>query len=132
MRPRLVVISVASVALCCLLSASVGWMLFFPDLSGRQIPDQVAFDRVAWLGWRANGSLDARLAMKDAAAREIRLGMTPTQLREVLGNPSADYSDSDNWWYYLGPEPGPFSVDSLWLAVEFRDGRVVDVREVTD
>lgn len=46
------------------------------------------------------------------------IGLRRRAVARLLGPPDVD-TRRGNWLYYLGPEPGPFSIDDLDLEVDF-------------
>lgn len=87
--------------------------------------------------WKAESAVAdrGRLTMYQDLTRSGRLlAMDRAGVIELLGDPNevGALDQREIWEYRLGPEPGAPSVDSLWLQLEFDDGRVAIQRVVTD
>jgi hypothetical protein len=95
---------------------------------------RVAFDSTAWKAENRGGAEGVRVHMVDDLLRIHRLvGLSRVQLEELLGRPPAtEYFPEYDYVYWLGPERGPFSIDSEWLVIKFREDRVASARVVTD
>lgn len=63
---------------------------------------------------------------EDLIDSEILIGKTKKEVKKILGDTFQEWS-SDNWSYYLGSRPGIMDPD--YLDIEFKDGRVVKVRQ---
>lgn len=85
-----------------------------------------AFDREVWLAAAEDPDGARFLMVTDLLERELLEGLSLEQAGELLGPPTgtAHFADLGPCWY-LGPEPGPMSIDSAWLLLELRGGRVV-------
>lgn len=58
-------------------------------------------------------------------------GRPKVTVRRLLGRPEPTLSTARDWYYELGPEPGPISVDGEFLQVTLRRGQVSRVRTIT-
>lgn len=61
--------------------------------------------------------------------------MTENEILELLGPDSGEkayFQEDDNFVYYLGNERSFFSIDSEWLIIDFKDGRVTNYEVRTD
>jgi hypothetical protein len=77
--------------------------------------------------WSANKEKRYELS-KNLIEGEILIGKSKTEVRQILGD--AGNSDESNYWsYYLGFIPGPFNIDPSVLDIEFKDGKVIKVRQ---
>ena len=102
---------------------------------------QRPFDSSAWK--KATGErAESRKKMLPALRSQHRLvGMSKDQIVDLLGEPditgrfSRDEGNRD-MNYYLGPEGNPYfsllRIDSDWLTLKLKDGRVEDVSVTTD
>ncbi|HOS85308.1 MAG TPA: hypothetical protein PK199_10365, partial [Bacteroidales bacterium] len=63
---------------------------------------------------------------EDLIDSEILIGKTKKEVKKILGDTFQEWS-ADNWSYYLGSRPGIMDPD--YLDIEFKDGRVVKVRQ---
>lgn len=108
----------------------VWWLARPPSLGNAESPGDAPFVRSTWLndGSKFDGT---RLAMRESAAIEV-VGLDEHAVREALGTPDRIESEPMRWWYLLGPELGPFSVDSLWLVVDFSVDGLARPTELTD
>jgi hypothetical protein len=106
-----------------LVAVCIGWCAFGADI--RQYLNRKSFDPAVWkqaedsdrydLGWDLyHGRLD---------------GLTPADLQELLGEPSAKEPDDTHWYYHLGAEKYEFQIGpaAALLHVAFENGRVVRV-----
>ena len=71
---------------------------------------------------------------RDLLRTRVLKEITEEELLDLLGPPSSrlHYRGRDFLEYRLGREPGPLSVDSLWLQFEMSDALVQEVRVTTD
>lgn len=88
---------------------------------------QVRFDSRAWKEARADAVRGTEVTVRDRLARKLiecdELDRrSRAEVRRMLGTP--DERQGDDWSYTLGPSSGPGSIDSAYLDVYFRDGRV--------
>jgi hypothetical protein len=89
-----------------------------------------SFDKMKW-----NKINDRRYKMsKGLMTNHIRIGMSKTEIIELLGEGSDYYSfrDSTNLYYYLGFTPGIYKLDPDFLGVYFEDSLVVGVEQFED
>lgn len=63
---------------------------------------------------------------EDLIDSEILIGKTKKEVKKILGDTFQEWS-ADNWSYYLGSRPGIMDPD--YLDIEFKDGKVVKVRQ---
>lgn len=69
--------------------------------------------------------------LKDEDIEQVQVGMTPSQVRFLLGTPLIDdpfHRDRWDYVYYLriGRKPATFK---RWLTIEFEDGVVSEIRK---
>lgn len=120
-RPWMVVAAVV----VAVVAVAVVWMLWFPG---------VPFDKAAWRD-TADLSQGPRAGMADRlVARRTLLGMTRTEVVDMLGQPPESYvGGPSDLVYKLGAERSFISLDSEWLVVRFGpDGRVTECKIGTD
>lgn len=91
-----------------------------------------SFSSDAWK--KASGeNAPARRSMAQNLIRDKHLsGMTKQDVVDLLGNPdiTGRYNKTEpdvDLNYSLGPETGYISIDTEWLTVKFRDGKVSEV-----
>jgi hypothetical protein len=94
------------------------------------------FDAEAWQDHaRAFSEQAIRACMvEDLLGRFRLMGMPRDEVLRLLG-PRDDTPYFKDWElvYWLGPEPGPYRIDSQWLGVRFDPkGNVSEVRRLTD
>lgn len=93
---------------------------------------RIPFDSQKWKNATLYGTDDTRYRMyEDLIARYKLVGMTKDEIIELLG-PESDPAYFKEWdlRYWMGPEP--YGIDSVWLVMRIRDGRVVEYKIVTD
>jgi len=85
----------------------------------------VQFTTAKWLAY-ADPRVGHRTAIVDDLLRDYELkGMTSAQIEQLLGPQSqTDMMRGHDRVYWLGPERGWMSLDSEWLLVDFKNGRV--------
>lgn len=95
---------------------------------------RVPFDAAAWKSLNRRDAEGLRAHMVDDLLRRHTLvGMTRAQVDELLGvPPPTDYFREYDYVYWLGPERGPFGIDSEWLVLKYNGDLVVGARVVTD
>lgn len=101
-----------------------------------EVYQRVPFDSAVWkasLNKDDDGKLRLRM-VDDLLKRHTLVGMTRTQISDLLGEPPhTNYFSDYQFVYWLGPERGFMSIDSEWLAVRFDNlDRVTDADVVRD
>lgn len=99
--------------------------------------NRLRFESAAWKAERraSDPMWPVRLRMVDDLLARISLaGMTREAVIELLGPPDNTpyFAAPGRMVYYLGPERGMFRIDSEWLVVETRDGKVTAAAIWTD
>ena len=90
---------------------------------------RLPFDSASWQDQKqVYGDDPVRIRMVDDLIRSRRLDhLGRTELEQLLGKPPATgYFKEYDFVYWLGPERGPFSVDSEWLVVKLDSNGVVE------
>jgi hypothetical protein len=114
-----------------------GWWFYrqlVPDICG----DRHQFSTKAWAELANPRFKDADRAcvVDDLPSSGVLRGRTRAELDSLLGPPSTGGPFSTTAFertYYLGPERGPFGIDSQWLVIEIDSlGRVTGARVMTD
>lgn len=103
--------------------------------SVREYWNRIPFDSATWKSEESmNWSNPVRLRMVDDLMRKHKLvGRTKVEINELLGLPAkTGYFSSYDYVYWLGPERSFIGIDSEWLAIRFKDGRVTNADIVTD
>jgi len=105
-------------------------------ISIRDYPEQIQFDPSKWKDKALVKTTDPiRIHMIDDLKQNYRLeGMKKAELLDILGEPDRNL-EFPGWdiVYWLGPERGPFGIDSEWLAIRLNDQQEVsDYKIVTD
>jgi outer membrane protein assembly factor BamE (lipoprotein component of BamABCDE complex) len=89
------------------------------------------FTKEKWLSQNEN-----RIYLVDDMMHEFNLvGKSKTEVINFLGEPTDTeyFKTPDNVVYYLGPERGPFSIDSEWLVIIFdKNNKVTKYKVTTD
>lgn len=102
----------------------------------RRCRGHTRFDAAAWRDeGLARGGRAVRGCMVDDLLATRRLpGRPRAAVAALLGEPRpTSYFREYDLVYWLGPERGPFSIDSEWLVLTLdAAGRVADARLVTD
>jgi len=100
----------------------------------RDYASRMPFDSASWKAENRRDAAGLRVRMVDDLLRTHKLvGMSRAQLEGLLGVPPAtEYFREYDYVYWLGPERGPFSIDSEWLVVKCAQGFVVSAIVVTD
>lgn len=95
--------------------------------------ERVSFDSTTWKRGE-NLKNPVRIHMIDDLLRSRALvGLNKTQINNLLGTPSVtSYFKEYDYVYWLGPERGPFSIDSEWLGIKFKDGVVSEATILID
>lgn len=120
---RRIAVVVAKIAVPMLLLASAGawwtYRQFFPNVC----QGLNRFSVTAWaeLAHAKIGAPDRACLVEDLVARDLVRGRTRSELTVLLGVPLADAraDTAVEWTYYLGPERGPFGIDSQLLVILF-------------
>jgi len=92
------------------------------------------FDQQKWAQSKLYANDRTRYLMySDLIHKYNLLGMDKAQILNLLG-PQSDTEYFTDWdlRYWLGPEPGPISLDSVWLVISFKDGKVSKYQLITD
>jgi hypothetical protein len=110
-------------------------LMFSRMLNGPQMA-RLVFDSP---GWKTAVAPDAshnsiRLRMADSfLATQQPVGKSRDQIVQLLGEPDdTPYFREYDMVYYLGPERGPFPVDSEWLVLNLSDGVVSEAKLARD
>jgi hypothetical protein len=89
--------------------------------------------------WRDSVAAYSELAPRgcmvaDLLRRTSLVGMDRSQVVALLGEPNrTGYFKAYDLVYWLGPEPGLFSIDSEWLVMKLDPaGRVIEANVMTD
>jgi hypothetical protein len=100
----------------------------------RDYASRTSFDSARWKSENRRSAEGIRVRMVDDLLRTHKLiGMQRAQLEALLGvPPSTPYFSEYDFVYWLGPERGPFSIDSEWLVVKLQKDVVVAAEVVTD
>lgn len=110
------------------------WTFFCPDL--REYFNRIPFDSATWKDPTLVHSSGApvRIRMVDDLLWRYRLvGMSRSKIDELLGPPTqTGYFGAYDYVYWLGPERSYFSIDSEWLVIKIRNGRVVEAHIASD
>jgi hypothetical protein len=124
-------------ALALLFLAVVGGWWFYrhlvPDICG----ERHQFSAKTWAEL-ANAKLqtpDRACVVDNLLSSGILRGRARAELDSLLGPPTTGgpFSTAGQRTYYLGPERGPFGIDSQWLVIEIDSlGRVTRARVMTD
>lgn len=65
---------------------------------------------------------------EDIIKTKVLLGKTKSEIRQILGD-EGNTDESDYWSYYLGFRPGFANIDPDVLDIEFKNGKVIEVRQ---
>jgi len=96
-----------------------------------------SFDPAAWKrAVQCDPSIRKRMAQV-IISNKILLGATRDEVIRLLGPPDrigryAQAANDIDWNYYCGPEDGFIRIDSQWLTIQFKDGKVSRVLLTTD
>jgi len=95
---------------------------------------RMPFDSAKWKAENVDGAQGIRVRMVDDLLRHHRLvGMRRVQVDKLLGvPPPTPYFSEYDYVYWLGPERGPFGIDSEWLVLRCQQDIVVAAEVVTD
>ncbi len=124
-----------------LLAVAVIWLRPYYLLATAPVPEDRCpgherFDPSVWQDTlQAFAELAPRGCMVDDLLRRTKLvGMDRSQVVALLGEPNrTSYFKDYQLVYWLGPEPGLFSIDSQWLVMKLdRAGRVTEATLMTD
>lgn len=94
---------------------------------------QIKFDSEKWKNVKLYFSDDTRQRMLEDLLKKYKLiGMTREEIIALLG-PESDPAYFKGWdlRYWLGREPG-LGIDSLWLLLRLKDGKVIEYKIATD
>lgn len=98
---------------------------------------ELPFDSATWKNISSRAD-DTRYRMHwDLLEKHDLVGMTREQVVELLGEPEPKEGGSlsvqgTDMVYFLGPEPGAFSIDTIWLIVHTSKGAVIGYAVRTD
>jgi hypothetical protein len=104
-------------------------------VSVRDYPEQIPFDSSRWKDKSLVSTPDPiRIHMIDNLMQNYMLeGMSKAEVVEMLGEPDRNVGFTEWDMIFLGPERGPFGIDSEWLAIRFNgQQRVYEHKVVTD
>jgi hypothetical protein len=65
---------------------------------------------------------------KDIIESNILIGKTKAQVISILGD-AGNLNTDDTWYYGLGYKPELFNIDPSSLAINFKNGKVVNVEQ---
>lgn len=100
---------------------ALGWALFGFYL---REPSPIQFDTAQWKAAYA-GNSNTRYRMRNDLLQQHKLiGMTKTELYELLGTPTNEQAGGLSVSYLLGPDPAAWGIDDVRLSFDFADGRV--------
>lgn len=109
--------------------------LFIISLLKESVVESIPFNSPSWKNEQL-GSFEnpIKLKMVDDLLEKYQLeGMSKNAINELLGIPeSTNYFRSYDYVYWLGPERGPFGIDSEWLCIKFQDDIVIEAALLTD
>lgn len=115
-------------------TAIVGIAIMGPIIS--DYTNRTEFDSAAWKNRELvyDQENPVRLQMVDSLREEYQLvGMTREEIETLLGEPRPTlYFSNYDYVYWLGPERGPWGIDSEWLAIQFEDNAVTEAKILTD
>jgi hypothetical protein len=83
--------------------------------------DPLPFTREAWLSGAHDWHGSRFLMIEDLTSKHPLIGMTRTQVLDLLGPMQAGDYPGFGDCYYLGPEDHPFGVDNAWLVLTFEN-----------
>jgi hypothetical protein len=96
--------------------------------------DSIDFNSAGWQTEARQGPPEyVRLRMADDLLDRALQGKTRAQIVEMIG-PSDETQYFSDWHavYWLGPERGPYGIDSEWLVLRFVEDRGSEARLVRD
>jgi hypothetical protein len=77
--------------------------------------------------WMSN--IEKRYQLSDSIIDSgMLIGKTKEEVKELLGEYGVG-DEQDTWYYYIGTPPGLFVLDPFTLAINFKDGRVIEVTQ---
>lgn len=94
----------------------------------------VSFDSTEWKNGETKFDENIRYRMHKNFLKKYEIvGMTEVDLVQLLG-PESRTDKFKNWdlVYWMGPEPGAFAIDSIWLLFDIEDGKVKEFKVTTD
>ncbi len=94
----------------------------------------ISFDSAQWKSAPLYGINDIRYRMHNNLLKKHKLiGMPKEEIVKLLG-PQSDPSYFQSWdlRYWMGPEPGFISLDSIWIIMKLKDNKVIKYEIVTD
>ena len=96
--------------------------------------DPRPFDSAAWKVKPRGFQDKTRCGMVDSLLRDQALdGLSRPDVVALLGEQDdPSYFRSWDLRYWMGQEHGPMAIDSEWLVIRFKDGRVSEYAIVTD
>lgn len=124
-----VAVTVAALGVICVLL----WGSIWPSYGDYAY--RIRFESAAWKDeTRQSDDNPVRLRMVDDLLRRYRLvGMPKEEVDDLLGvPPKTGYFRDFDYVYWLGPERGFMSIDSEWLVLKFKEGKVIEARVVRD
>ena len=81
-----------------------------------------AFDKEKWLTDK-----ERRYELSaDIIESKMLIGKTKSEIKQLLGN-EGNSDDSDYWNYYLGFRSGFAIIDTSFLCIEFKEGKVIKI-----
>jgi len=96
--------------------------------------ETLSFDTQKWQSVTLYTMENTRyLMLEDLFGKHELIGMNEKEILDLLG-PQSDPSYFQEWdlRYWLGPEPSPFGVDSIWLLLKLEESRVTEYKLLTD
>jgi hypothetical protein len=82
------------------------------------------FDKQKWF---ANKETRYELS-NNIIESKMLIGKTKSEVRQLLGD-EGNNNESNHWNYYLGFRPGFANIDPDVLDIEFKEGKVFNVRQ---
>lgn len=127
MKALLIFLGIGFVGLFLLLAA----FLFGPSIKNRF--EQIPFDSAQWKE-NLKGREPIKQKMVSSLLKTQSLtGKSKAEIDSLLGRPEpTSYFSGYDYVYWLGPEKGPFGIDSEWLCIKFENERVVKADLKTD
>ena len=109
----------------------VSFLLFAPKL--KSYANQTAFESAQWKLHLTDQDLIKQKMVGDLLSKHQLIGMTKTNVDELLGvPPQTNYFKDFDYVYWLGPERSAIGVDSEWLGIKFDNGTVIKTEILRD
>jgi hypothetical protein len=118
-----IILSVSGAAILAYI-LMISFLLFVPKL--KSYVNQTAFDSRQWQIHLTDRDTIKQKMVNDLLSNHQLIGMTQTNIDELLGKPpQTSYFKDYDYVYWLGPELSAFGIDSEWLGVKFDNGIVI-------